>query len=91
MRDCEINCIFCCVKISEKERFFHQFFVERARRDNIKGITQGSGADKEKDESDLEDEASDATKADKADVMMDNIEGDTDSEEEASVNQLAKK
>jgi len=77
-------------KIPEEEKFFHQFFVERAKRDDIKGIVRGSAADKKKDDSDLEDEALNATEADEADVV-DNLEGDTDSEEEAFVNQLAEK
>lgn len=77
--------------ISEEDSFFHQFFVERAKRDGIKGITRGSGAatkDKDQDESDLEDEALNAAEADE--VIAD-MEGDTDSEEENFVNQLAEK
>mmetsp|Transcript_39984 Transcript_39984/g.83986 ORF Transcript_39984/g.83986 Transcript_39984/m.83986 type:complete len:936 (+) Transcript_39984:232-3039(+) len=74
--------------ISEEERFFHHFFVERAKRDEIKGIVRRSGTDKDKDESDLEDEALNAAEADE---MIDDFEGDTDSEEEAFVNQLAEK
>mmetsp|Transcript_20415 Transcript_20415/g.43783 ORF Transcript_20415/g.43783 Transcript_20415/m.43783 type:complete len:942 (+) Transcript_20415:195-3020(+) len=74
--------------ISEEEKFFHQFFLERAKRDEIKGIVRGSGANKGKDDSDLEDEALNAAEADE---MIDDFEGDTDSEEEAFVNQLAEK
>ena len=74
--------------VSEAEKFFQQFFVERAKRDGIKGIVRGSGADKDKDDSDLEDEALNAAEADD---MMDDLEGDTDSEEEEFVNQLAEK
>ena len=74
-------------KISEEDSFFHQFFVERAKRDEIKGIVRGSSA-ADKDDSDLEDEALNATEADD---MIDNFDGDTDSEEEAFVNQLAEK
>jgi len=77
--------------ISEENSFFHQFFVERAKRDEIKGIVRGSGAagnDNDKDASDLEDEALEAAEADE---MIDNFDGDTDSEEEAFVTQLAEK
>jgi ribosome biogenesis protein MAK21 len=72
--------------IAEEEKFFHQFFVERAKRDEIKGIVRGSGA-QDKDESDLEDEALNAAEAD-VDVDFD---ANTDSEEEAFVNELAEK
>mmetsp|Transcript_16050 Transcript_16050/g.33949 ORF Transcript_16050/g.33949 Transcript_16050/m.33949 type:complete len:932 (+) Transcript_16050:120-2915(+) len=74
--------------ISEEEKFFHQFFVERAKRDEMKGIVRGSGDNKDKDDSDLEDEALGAAEADE---MVDDFDGDTDSEEEAFVNQLAEK
>jgi ribosome biogenesis protein MAK21 len=76
-------------KLSEEDIFFHKFFVERAKRDEMKGIVRGIGiANKDKDDSDLEDEALDAVEADE---LIDNFEGDTDSEEEAFVNQLAEK
>lgn len=55
--------------IAEEEKFFHQFFVERAKRDEIKGIARGSGASQEQDASDLEDEALNA--AEDADVSFD--------------------
>jgi len=74
-------------EVAEEEKFFHQFFVERAKRDVIKGIVRGSGAKKDMDDSDLEDEALNAAEAE-ADV---DFEGDTDSEEEAFVNELAEK
>ena len=73
--------------IAEEEQFFHQFFAERAKRDEIKGIVRGSGA-QDNDESDLEDEALDAAEADVDDVDFD---ANTDSEEEAFVNKLAEK
>lgn len=72
--------------IAEEEQFFHQFFVERAKRDEIKGIVRGSGA-QDKNESDLEDEALNAAEAD----VDDDFDANTDSEEEAFVNQLAEK
>jgi ribosome biogenesis protein MAK21 len=72
-------------EIAEDEKFFHQFFVERAKRDEIKGIVRGSGEGK--DDSDLEDEALNATEADE----NDDFDGNTDSEEEAFVNDLAEK
>jgi ribosome biogenesis protein MAK21 len=76
--------------ISEEDSFFHKFFAERARRDEMKGIVRGASvANKDKDDSDLEDEALDAAEADG--LIDDFEEGDTDSEEEAFVNQLAEK
>jgi len=72
--------------IAEEEKFFHQFFVERAKRDEIKGIVRGSGA-QDKEDSDLEDEALNAAEAD----VDDDFDANTDSEEEAFVNQLAEK
>lgn len=50
-------------EVAEEEKFFHQFFVERAKRDAIKGIVRGSGAKKDMDDSDLEDEALNAAEA----------------------------
>jgi ribosome biogenesis protein MAK21 len=44
--------------IPAEEKFFHQFFVERAKRDEMKGIIRGSGD--AKDRNDGEDEAMDA-------------------------------
>jgi len=73
--------------ISEEEKFFHQFFVERAKRDEIKGIVRGTGANQDKEGSDLEDEALDAAEADETIGEFD----DTDEEEEAFVTQLAEK
>ena len=60
--------------------------MERGRRDKIKGIVRGSGANKDKDNSDLEDEALNAAKADE---MVGDFEGGTGLEEEAFVNGLA--
>ena len=74
--------------VAGEDSFFHQFFVERAKRDEMKGIVRGSGAQKDADGSDLEDEALNAAEADE---MIENFDGDTDSEEEAFVNQLAEK
>ena len=50
--------------VAEEEEFFHQFFAERAKRDELKGIVRGSGANKDKDGSDLEDEALHGAEAD---------------------------
>ena len=71
--------------VPAEEKFFHQFFVERAKRDEIKGIVRGSG-DKGRD--DEEDEALDA--AEKA-ADDDYDWSDVDSEEEAFAQQLAEK
>ena len=74
--------------IQVEDNFFHQFFVERAKRDEQKGIVRGSGND-DKNDSDMEDEALDEAEADEHEQGLDFAEGDTDSEEEAFVNQLA--
>ena len=74
--------------VAEEDSFFHKFFMERAKRDEMKGIIRGNGTQKDTDDSDLEDEALNAAEADE---MIDDFEGDTDSEEEAFVNQLAEK
>ncbi|KAL7520222.1 hypothetical protein ACHAWX_006115 [Stephanocyclus meneghinianus] len=44
--------------IPAEEEFFHHFFVERAKRDEIKGVVRGNGRTKDRD--DEEDEALDA-------------------------------
>lgn len=40
--------------VNEQDEFFHRYFSERARRDEIKGITRGSNQDIGEDEEDLE-------------------------------------
>mmetsp|Transcript_5377 Transcript_5377/g.12233 ORF Transcript_5377/g.12233 Transcript_5377/m.12233 type:complete len:233 (-) Transcript_5377:74-772(-) len=72
--------------IQVEDNFFHQFFVERAKRDEQKGIVRGSG-NVDKNDSDMEDEALDAAEANEQGANF--AEGDTDSEEEAFINQLA--
>ena len=52
--------------IPAEERFFHQFFVERAKRDEIKGIVRGSADTKDRDGD--EDDALDA-----AEKMADDV------------------
>lgn len=66
-------------EIAEDEKFFHQFFVERAKRDEIKGIVRGTGEGK--DDSDLEDEALNATEADEVsfDLLLDHCSNLADS------------
>lgn len=53
--------------VPAEEKFFHQFFVERAKRDEIKGIVRGSG---EKGRDDEEDEALDAAEKAADDVSL---------------------
>jgi ribosome biogenesis protein MAK21 len=73
----------------EEDSFFHKFFAERARRDEMKGIGHGAGVgNKDKDNSDLIDKALDAAKANG--LINDFEAGDTNLEEEAFVNQLAR-
>jgi ribosome biogenesis protein MAK21 len=66
--------------ISEQEEFFHKFFVERAKRDELKGISRGK-----KDE-DVVDAAFNAAEA-KADHVT--FDWDSDEEEEEFVQNLA--
>lgn len=66
--------------ISEQEEFFHKFFVERAKRDEMKGISRGK-----KDE-DVVDAAFNAAEA-KADHVT--FDWDSDEEEEEFVQNLA--
>ncbi len=48
--------------VNEQDEFFHQFFVERARRDELKGITRPAADDDDSDDDDsiAEDQAFDA-------------------------------
>lgn len=75
--------------ITEQEEFFHKFFVERARRDEIKGVMRGKG------DADVPEEVEEYNALDIAeDEQMDHNfeEGwDTDPEEEAFVDALAEK
>ena len=54
--------------IPAEEKFFHQFFVERAKRDEIKGIVRGSGDAKGRDE--VEDDVLDAAEKAVDDVSL---------------------
>ena len=65
-------------KISEREEFFHKFFIEKTKRDELKGIVKGNG-----DEEDFDPLGSSESAA--ADYDWD----DTDDEEEAFVQGLA--
>lgn len=72
--------------IPAEERFFHQFFVERAKRDEIKGIVRGSGDTKDRDGD--EDDALDAAEK----MAEDDFDwSDVDPEEEEFATQLAEK
>jgi ribosome biogenesis protein MAK21 len=66
--------------VSEQEEFFHKFFVERAKRDEMKGISRGK-----KDE-DVADAAFNAAEARADDVTFD---WDSDEDEEEFVQNLA--
>ena len=66
--------------VSEQDEFFQKFFVERAKRDEVKGIVRGK---KDKDETD-ELDALEAAEAKTVD-----FDWDTDEEEEAFVEKLA--
>jgi ribosome biogenesis protein MAK21 len=73
--------------IKEEDKFFHAFFLERARRDEIKGLTRGK-ASKDKDEQDAQDEAFNMMEQHQIDSVFD--DGfDTDPEEEEFVHSLA--
>ncbi|KAG7360827.1 CBF/Mak21 family-domain containing protein [Nitzschia inconspicua] len=89
--------------ISEQDEFFHRFFVERARRDEIKGIARSTAEasnendDDEDEEMDAQElEALEAAEEADADVGVKSFEEyeatwDTDEEEEAFVDSLAMK
>ena len=47
-------------KVNEQDEFFHKFFVERARRDEIKGIQRGKKTTTEEEDEAAEEEALDA-------------------------------
>jgi ribosome biogenesis protein MAK21 len=79
--------------IGEQDEFFHTFFMERARRDKLKGIIRNTGKDTTGDESDEEGEteALDSAEAKDADQNFEefNYEWESDPEEEAFVDSLA--
>lgn len=81
--------------IGEQDEFFHTFFVERARRDKLKGIIRNTGKDAAGDDSDEEGEteALESGEAKDADQNFEefNYDWDSDPEEEAFVDSLAEK
>lgn len=70
--------------VSAQDAFFHRFFVERARRDKIKGIVRSKAKD-------TDDEVFDAAERLDVDCRFEDFEQEweTDSEEEAFVDSLA--
>jgi ribosome biogenesis protein MAK21 len=90
--------------VNEQEEFFHRFFVERARRDEIKGITRSSAENSKSNDDESDDEitdaqeqqALDAAEEADADVGVQAFEEyeamwETDEEEEEFVDSLALK
>jgi len=81
--------------VNEQDEFFHKFFTERARRDEIKGIERGKPKATEEEDEAAEEEALDAAEeAEGLEVGGKSFEEyerawDTDSEEEAFVDSLA--
>jgi ribosome biogenesis protein MAK21 len=85
--------------VNEQDEFFHQFFTERARRDELKGITRKNATAQDSDDDSVEDaaqdEAFDAAETsggmDAGGKTFEEYEAmwDTDDEEEAFVDQLA--
>jgi ribosome biogenesis protein MAK21 len=83
--------------VGEQDEFFHTFFAERARRDNLKGIvrhkdTAAAGDDDEEGETEaLDSEALDSAEIKDEDENVEefNYEWKTDPEEEAFVDSLA--
>ena len=67
--------------VSEQDEFFQKFFEERAKRDDVKGITRGKKQEKSDENDALE-------AAEGREVSFD---WDTDEEEEAFVEQLAER
>jgi len=79
--------------VAGEDQFFHSFFAERAKRDDLKGIVRGPGdaraqdpdAQDPDDGSDLEDNALNATEHD------DDEDWESDPEEQAFATELAEK
>lgn len=75
--------------VDVEDQFFHEYFVERAKRDEIKGVTRKKTADNE--DSDDEDDALDAAEAHVSDFGKYEAQWESDEEEEAFVDSLAQK
>jgi ribosome biogenesis protein MAK21 len=81
-------------KVNEQDEFFHKFFVERARRDKIKGIVRNKPNQTEDDEEDALDDAMDAAEGSTGIDVGKTFEDyerawEVDEEEEAFVDKLA--
>ena len=79
--------------VGPEDEFFHRFFVERARRDDVKGIHRYKEQKDNTDQEDAEVEALDAAEEKEFDNDFSRYEQqwDADSEEEAFVDSLAQK
>ena len=79
--------------VDVEDQFFHQYFVERAKRDEMKGITRRKSEDDKdsEDESGDEDNAFGAAEADVSDFGKYEQNWESDEEEEAFVDSLAQK
>lgn len=67
--------------VNEDDQFFHKFFVERAKRDEIKGISRGTGDRNNEEQKEEEDEHFDA--------MKENGDGDVDWESDDEEDKFA--
>jgi len=80
------------LEVHEDEKFFHKFFVERAKRDEVKGITRGKGDAKENEEKDEEDGESEEEDFDiVGDTKDADFDWESDQEEDEFAQSLAEK
>eukprot|EP00977_Amphora_coffeiformis_P024373 scaffold15653_cov143-Amphora_coffeaeformis.AAC.5 len=80
-------------KVDAEDQFLHQYFVERAKRDELKGIARKTTDDDDDDdeESGDEDDALDAAEANVSDFGKFEEKWESDEEEDAFVDSLAQK
>ena len=80
-------------EVDDHEEFFHRFFVEQARRDELKGITRHKPRETSDDEGieKAEQDALDEAEANELGNSTFDYQWETDSEEEAFVDSLAAK
>ena len=79
--------------VEAEDQFFHQYFVEQAKRDEIKGITRRKVSDDRDSDDEFaeEDDAFGAAEADVSDFGKYEQHWESDEEEEAFVDSLAQK
>lgn len=73
--------------VSEQEEFFHKFFVERAKRDEVKGVVRGKKQNESETMEEMENREIDALES--AEMKDGDFNWESDEEEEAFVEKLA--